>query len=963
MLLNNKVRHEVVHPLNYEYTSIKNENLPEKPSREYKFKLDPFQKYAINCIERNESALVSAHTSAGKTVVAEYAIAKALQNRQRVVYTSPIKALSNQKYRDFVQEFGDVGLITGDITINPNASCLVMTTEILRTMLYRKNDVVKEASWIIFDEIHYMQDIDRGVVWEEAIIIVPSEIRFIFLSATIPNATQFAEWVCKIHKQPCHVISTDYRPTPLQHYLFPINGSGIYIAVDEEGEFHQDNYYKVMNLLETESESKLKKWKNNSKDFTDILNIVKMIISKNYQPAIVFSFSKKDCEIFAIQLSKFDFNDDHEKNMIDEIFKNATATLSDEDTQLHQIQNMLPLLKRGIGIHHSGLLPLLKEIIEILFQEGLVKVLFATETFSIGLNMPAKTVVFSKLKKFDGSRKRWLTSGEYIQMSGRAGRRGLDDFGIVILMLDEKIDSEYAKDMIKGSPNELKSAFHIRYSMILNLLLLEPYKPEVILEKSFYQYQNRLKEPSLEKNLKNLQNQYSKISIENEESIEEYYNIYKQLEIYKEDFKSVINHPVYILPFLQPGRLVHIKINHQHDLETNLDDNAILNEESNTIDDDDFGWGILINFQKCFTQIKGSDVKSEFEGNRYIIDVLLLCKQGTEKDHLEPKPCEEGEKSDAIIVPCDLSSVEEISSLRVFLPNNLKNLESRNQMAKVISEITKNYQDGIPLLDPIEDLKINDSSFDQLIKKIQILEEKLFKHPLHDSPDIKTLYEQYDKKMVLNKKIKYMKKKIGKIKNILKLDELKYRKRVLRRLGFLSSSEILELKGRVACEIQTGDELVITEMIFDGVFNDLTIPQVISILSCVVLPEKEKEDYLIRKEMRKPYKQLTDIVKKVLKISIESKLEIDEEKYIESFRKNLINAMYAWGSGEPFANICKLSELYEGSIIKVIKSIDELLQQLVKAAHVINNIELENKFKEAIKQNHRGIAFSASLYL
>jgi ATP-dependent RNA helicase DOB1 len=981
------VRHEVVYPVGYNYTSIRGEPLPEEPARKYKFKLDPFQKYSVNCIERNESALISAHTSAGKTVVAEYAIAKALKNRERVIYTSPIKALSNQKYRDFIQEFGDVGLITGDVTINPNASCLVMTTEILRVMLYRKNQIIKEVVWVIFDEIHYMQNMERGVVWEESIILLPSQTRFIFLSATIPNATQFAEWVCKIHKQPCHVIYTDYRPTPLQHYIFPINGSGIYLAIDEVGQFHHDNFNTVMTILDQqnlENESKVKKWKNNSKDFHDIFNIVKMIISKSYQPAIVFSFSKADCEALAVQLSKFDFNNDKEKEMIDIIFKNATASLSDEDFQLYQIQNMIPILKRGIGIHHSGLLPLLKEIIEILFQEGLVKILFATETFSIGLNMPAKTVVFTKLRKFDGRRRRWLTSGEYIQMSGRAGRRGIDDCGISILMLDKKIESKSVRDMIGGSPNKLNSAFNIKYCMILNLLRMENYKPEAILEKSFFQYQNREKIPGLENNLKTLQEQASHIIIEDEESIEDYYNIYQQLEIYRGDFKSVINHPAYILPFLQSGRLVHIKLNHDIDMANptagtgtfDFDGEGGGEEENRELEDDeilkdyqevtrDFGWGILVNYQKCFAQVKGSDIKSELEDQRYIIDVLLICKPGTEKDHLPPEPCGEGEKGDPIVIPCDLSSVEEISSVRVFLPKNLKSLESRQQMAKVLSEVAKNFSDGIPLLDPIEDLKINDSSFEKLIKKIRVLETRLFEHPLHESPKLKSLFEQYDKKVILDKKIKYMKRKVDRMNNILKLDELKYKKRVLRRLGFMSSSGILELKGRVACEIMTGDELVITEMLFDGAFNDLTIPQIIALLSCLVSQEKIKnsESVNVRKDMWNPYKRLMDTVKKIMKISIESKVEIDEEKYIESFSKNLINAIYAWGEGEPFVNICKLTTMYEGSITRVIKTIDEMLKQLVNAAHVIGNVELENKFKEATKVHHRGIVFSASLYL
>eukprot|EP01126_Amoeba_proteus_P012072 TRINITY_DN14953_c0_g1_i6.p1 TRINITY_DN14953_c0_g1~~TRINITY_DN14953_c0_g1_i6.p1 ORF type:complete len:294 (+),score=52.00 TRINITY_DN14953_c0_g1_i6:327-1208(+) len=185
---------------------------PPDPVKKYQFTLDPFQKVSISCLEMKNSVLVAAHTSAGKTVVAEYSIAMALRDSQRVIYTSPIKALSNQKYRELYEEFQDVGLMTGDITINPSASCLVMTTEILRSMLYRGSEVLREIGWVIFDEIHYMRDKERGVVWEETIILLPDTIKFVFLSATIPNAHEFANWIAKIHNQPCHVVYTDYRP-------------------------------------------------------------------------------------------------------------------------------------------------------------------------------------------------------------------------------------------------------------------------------------------------------------------------------------------------------------------------------------------------------------------------------------------------------------------------------------------------------------------------------------------------------------------------------------------------------------------------------------------------------------------------------------------------------------------------------------------------------------------------------
>jgi ATP-dependent RNA helicase DOB1 len=246
--LSHQVRHQVALPPNYDYVPI-SQHKSTNPARKYPFTLDPFQAVSVASIERNESVLVSAHTSAGKTVVAEYAIAQSLRDKQRVIYTSPIKALSNQKYRELQADFGDVGLMTGDVTINPDASCLVMTTEILRSMLYRGSEIMREVAWVIFDEIHYMRDSERGVVWEETIILLPDNVHYVFLSATIPNAMQFAEWICKTHNQPCHVVYTNFRPTPLQHYLFPAGGEGIHLVVDEKGLFREENFQKAMGSL------------------------------------------------------------------------------------------------------------------------------------------------------------------------------------------------------------------------------------------------------------------------------------------------------------------------------------------------------------------------------------------------------------------------------------------------------------------------------------------------------------------------------------------------------------------------------------------------------------------------------------------------------------------------------------------------------------------------------------------
>ena len=299
--------------------------------------------------------------------------------------------------------------MTGDITINPTATALVMTTEILRSMLYRGSELIREVAWVIYDEVHYMRDSERGVVWEESIILLPHRVRFVFLSATIPNASQFADWVAEIHHQPCHVVYTNYRPTPLQHYIYPQGGDGLHLVVDEKGKFREQNFQKAMATLQAGSvdsaiaesmisgdskkrKSREKGGKKKAGPQAGLHKIVQLIMLRNLDPVIVFSFSKKDCERFALALNNEDFTDDVEKDLISQVYQNAIESLGEDDRALPQVEALLPLLKRGIGIHHGGLLPILKEIVEILFSEGLVKTLFATETFSIGINMPAKTV-------------------------------------------------------------------------------------------------------------------------------------------------------------------------------------------------------------------------------------------------------------------------------------------------------------------------------------------------------------------------------------------------------------------------------------------------------------------------------------------------------------------------------------------------------------------------------------------
>ncbi|XP_038825977.1 exosome RNA helicase MTR4 isoform X1 [Salvelinus namaycush] len=937
--------HEVALPANEEYAQLK----PRvgKAAKEYPFVLDPFQREAILCIDNNQSVLVSAHTSAGKTVCAEYAIALALREKQRVIFTSPIKALSNQKYREMYEEFQDVGLMTGDVTINPTASCLIMTTEILRSMLYRGSEVMREVAWVIFDEIHYMRDAERGVVWEETIILLPDNVHYVFLSATIPNAKQFAEWICHLHKQPCHVVYTDFRPTPLQHYIFPAGGDGLHLVVDENGEFREDNFNTAMQVLrdigDSGGGSGGGKWdpkgrKGGTRGPSNVFKIVKMIMERNFQPVIIFSFSKKECEAYALQVSKLDFNTDEEKKLVEEVFNNAIDCLSDEDKKLPQVEHVLPLLKRGIGIHHGGLLPILKETIEILFSEGLLKALFATETFAMGINMPARTVLFTNARKFDGKDFRWITSGEYIQMSGRAGRRGMDERGIVIFMVDDKMSPAIGKQLLKGSADPLNSAFHLTYNMVLNLLRVEEINPEYMLEKSFYQFQHYRAVPGVVEKMAKLEEMYNAIEIPNEESVVTYYKIRQQLAKLSKEIEEFIHKPKYCLPFLQPGRLVKVK-----------------NEDA------DFGWGVVVNFSKK------SNVKA-ITGDAdplYVVEVLVHCsKESVKKTATEAaKPAAAGEKGEMQVVPVMLHLLTSISSVRLCSPKDLRPYDNRQSMLKSIQEVQKRFPDGVPLLDPIDDMGIKDPGLKKVIQKVEAFEHRMYSHPMHSDPSLEAVYSLCERKALIAGDIKGAKRELKKARTVLQMDELKCRKRVLRRLGFATSSDVIEMKGRVACEISSADELLLTEMVFNGLFNDLSAEQVTALLSVFVFQENVTEMPKLTEQLAGPLRQMQECAKRVAKVSAEAKLEVDEDTYLDKFKPHLMDVVYTWANGATFAQICKMTDVFEGSIIRCMRRLEELLRQMCQAAKAIGNTELENKFAEGITKIKRDIVFAASLYL
>lgn len=445
------------------------------------FTLDPFQEDAIKAIENNYSVVVSAPTGSGKTLIADFIIEKHKNDQKRIIYTAPIKALSNQKYKDFTHEYGEekVGLMTGDVVINPHAKILIMTTEIYRNMVVSQDEDVKNIAYVIFDEIHYINDIERGYVWEESIIYSLETVRFLCLSATIPNAEEFASWIQAIKKHPVKTVISTKRNVPLEHQFYDYElGVTNLKAVKEAVEMPE--YRKIM-----------RKKRENHFFKTPEPNHVDLIKELNPEklPCLFFSFSRKDCQEKAQELARRNLFPRDPK-----IVEYAHKKLANAPADVNKLRSTILLketLAQGIAFHHAGVLPILKEIVEDLFGQGLIKVLYATETFAVGINMPAKTVCFNSLRKYDGYNFRYLNTKEYFQIAGRAGRRGIDKVGYAISMIFRPtFNYEEIKRITSKDVEPIKSQFKLSVNTVLNLIDQKtPEEIEHILRLSFFSYQ------------------------------------------------------------------------------------------------------------------------------------------------------------------------------------------------------------------------------------------------------------------------------------------------------------------------------------------------------------------------------------------------------------------------------------------------------------------------------------------
>ncbi|KXL45691.1 hypothetical protein M433DRAFT_66701 [Acidomyces richmondensis BFW] len=981
------------------------ELVPEM-ARTWPFELDTFQKEAVYHLENGDSVFVAAHTSAGKTVVAEYAIALASKHMTKAIYTSPIKALSNQKFRDFRNTFDDVGILTGDVQIRPEASCLIMTTEILRSMLYRGADLIRDVEFVIFDEVHYVNDMERGVVWEEVIIMLPEHVTLICLSATVPNTYEFASWVGRTKKKDIYVISTPKRPVPLEHYLWA--DKKMFQIVDANKNFIEKGWKDANDAMTGRDKQIAAEQKAKEKEDATVatgrggrggrgqnvrggnqrggsqhrghgqpanrgqgniartgrgggrttaaqdrnlwVHLVQHLRKEDLLPCCIFVFSKKRCEENADALSNLDFVTASEKSAVHMILEKSLARLKPDDRQLPQIRRIRELLSRGIAVHHGGLLPIVKECVEILFAKTLVKVLFATETFAMGLNLPTRTVVFSGFRKFDNKNFRDLTPGEYTQMAGRAGRRGLDKVGHVIIVTpgaDEAPPAGRLRHMILGDPTKLRSQFRLTYNMILNLLRVEALKIEEMIKRSFSENATQALLPEHEKQIKISEADLQKVQREacqtcdqdidlcHEASVE-YMRLTEQLHF------AMLSTPVGRRMF-QPKRLIVFRG------ENNVRTAGILLREG---------------ARKSGASVQVLEIQYKPRRQRQGADFLpyLTCL----RRHFVPLPQMEKEM-ELRLTMIQLSDVEALTDTHIQVDVNGILLKDKDAMAQAKRDLlatavswTSSCWDELDYHKYLKVMNIR-TLLDERAKAASIAEERA----CINCPDFAKHFAMTHDIWVIKENIQSIRQLMSD-QNLQLLPDYQQRISVLKDLGFVDENSRVELKGKVACEIHSADEIVLTELILENVLADYEPEEIVALLSSFVFQEKTESTPNMTPALEHGRDTIIKISEKVNDCQTLHQVILssdDSNDFVSRPRFGLVEVVYEWARGMPFSRITELTDVLEGTIVRVVTRLDETCREVKNAARIIGDPTLFAKMQTCQELIKRDICATASLYM
>jgi superfamily II RNA helicase len=857
----------------------------------FPFELDQFQKDAIASLNAGRSVVVCAPTGSGKTLVGEYAIYRALARGKRVFYTTPLKALSNQKLRDFREEFGaeQVGLLTGDASINRDAPILVMTTEIFRNMLYgtpigQVGTSLVGVEAVVLDECHYMNDRQRGTVWEESIIYCPHEVHLVALSATVANSSQLTDWLNQVHG-PTDLVYSDFRPVPLEfHFATP---KGIFPLLNEEKT-------KINPRLKPKRGSSDRGRERGGRPEPPLLEeTINRLRARDMLPAIYFIFSRRGCDKAVAELGDMWLVNPDEayklRVQIDEFLqRNPEAGRSGQVGPLY----------RGIAAHHAGILPAWKVLVEELFQQGLIKVVFATETLAAGINMPARTTVISSLSKRTDTGHRLLNASEFLQMAGRAGRRGMDEQGHVVAVQTPFEGAKEASYLATSKPDPLVSQFTPSYGMVLNLLQTHTLEEaRELIERSFGQYMANLHLRPQYEEIEQLQQQLeqvqAQIDVIDEKDIANYEKLRQRLKVERQLLKTLQQQALearqeqvgMLLGFVIPGTLLSLK---GKNITVSTPVPAVLVGKSQ-------GSG-----QAPYLVCLGRDNRWYVATTADVVDV-----------HAEiPK----------IEIPGDLLPPAEMP---------LKPGQSRRASQEAAAIVAK-----IP--DPENSLHLALEVAQQL-SRVTAIQEQIEAHPVHTTGNPAAVLKRKTRCAEIEAEIQ-------ELQAYIEQQSQHYWEEFLCLITILQYFDCLDQLvptqlGQIAAAIRGENELWLGLALSSGMLDNLDPQQLAAVIAALVTESPRPDStvrYEISSQVDEAWKQLQKIRRSVLKVQYRHGVSLPvgiENKFL-----NLISLVEQWALGVEWIELCDHTTLDEGDVVRLLRRTLDLLSQIPHVPHLPENL-------------------------
>ena len=851
------------------------------------FEIDVFQQTAIQSFIKGNSVLVAAPTGSGKTIVGEFALFATTRAKQRCFYTTPIKALSNQKFLELVQRFGSdrVGLLTGDNSINGDAEIVVMTTEVLRNMIYQNPDKLHELGVVVMDEVHFLADKERGVVWEEILILLNQSVKIVALSATVSNVEDFGDWLKQVRGS-CTFVIEEKRPVPLTQVIATSKELIPLISIEDPKRLNAkvSNLYK-RNFTKSHSKSEIP----SKSEIVDLLQKYRLL------PAIYFIFSRKGCEqsVQILQQSNTRLTSAEEKIEIESIIRNRFDDIAASDWATLKIDDWIDCALRGFGSHHAGLIPQLKEVTELLFQKGLMKVVFSTETLAVGVNMPAKSVVLERMDKWNGDTHEYLTPAEFTQLTGRAGRRGIDTSGTAVIAFHPDSEPRFLLNLVSSRTFELASTFTPRYNMLLNLLEHRSVTAtKVLLNKSFAQFSHEKSNSKVRSRIveeKKALDGYTQNLKCDKGNFESYYELVKQITALERESKSSKR---------DQSR------KSRSDLSSNLD--------------------------------AGSVIRVKYSGKYQtgLITKILRERKGQESYWIV---LENGDGRKFHLNEIDpVAGV--ISELVINRSTDFSKREARKQIAKVLSSFS--YQKPSKTRSEAE----NNLSIEQLRAAIR-------KHPCHGCGDLYEHLRWAERREKLRKSIEILELDFNNSMMSLsnKCDE------VLKLLKELSYIEVeqdkvkLNKEALVLKEIHSDQDLLTAECVSKGLLQDLSIEELPAVLSSFIYQPRRDEYEIpgnLSQKIRERAKSITALANELINLEMKYRIE-----YVRPPHFGIAEQVRRWAQGESLQKVLRNSDLAPGDFVRVAKQVTDLLRQIAK----LKIDPLSKIARDAVSRINRGV--------